>query len=252
MSTITPSRPEDSTNKDDYTKHCHYTIRHYTCGHRKWPKPRVAHIGCPESPTSKRRCDNMASRPKDVYTGEACSQCRPAKSKQMCSDAFDTLIQKTWADAKNREHISKMAHLASEALLKSEGGERGLVKLDMRNLPTGKTSQEEKTNNDTASPQILNMRKSGEEQKPENFVNQIVGPSAQTSLEGQDANQPPPKSLLSSVWNLMKPNNMITEAPTQNTELKGWSDVEEEVDWEAARDEDRQLWKDKGDWVHVS
>lgn len=252
--------------KDDYTKKCHYTIRHHTCGHSTWTRPRVLHVGCQHNPLTKKRCDNMASRPKDVYTNDLCHKCRP-NAKERNSDPFDILLRKAQDDERARERISRMAHLTSTALGSVEEEKMMADRAKMARLypVVAKPAEVErkvalKDNQKVPVEKAKKVDVDDVEQKSEtkNGKNAEI-PAKETSKAilsnkfpaEKSASQPAPKSLLTNVWNIIKPSKVNTVQKTESDTTDDWSDSDEKVDWKFMRDEDNHLWKDNDDWVHV-
>jgi hypothetical protein len=79
----------------DFSTKCHYTLQIYTCNHKSFlPTHRITHVSAclyadtanlltsdlsPSYPLNgnKHRCNNMASKPREVHVNELCSKCRP-------------------------------------------------------------------------------------------------------------------------------------------------------------------------------
>lgn len=264
MSNITGPRLAFLAEKDDYSKKCHRILRHYNCGHHKWA-PKIVHVGCPHNPQSKKRCDNMASKPKDLYPGEMCSKCRPTV-KEMSPDPFDALLKKFREDEQAQERIQRMEHFGSAGLIlgnpKSQTENVGLQDIGLPNtkeFSQAALSQEEpclisKEATNPASDRNANTSSMEKEEKENDGKDETIEPTIPKSDGGWS--QPASRSLLASVWHLMKPTKKSPSDDTTQHHVSNpcddWSDSDEEMNWEFMKNEDNQLWKDKeDDWVHI-
>lgn len=262
MSTITGPRSTSLIEKDNYSKKCHWTIHHYNCGHRKHA-PRIVHVGCPQNPQNKKRCDNMAPCAREVYFSEPCSKCRPKaeETKEMSSDPFDALLKRAKEEEDARKSIRKIEHLASAALQNHDDQKDKMENLALQIAKTPKTKSSQQEALVQNKPPLagddackLASHKNGkdsvrnEEQtanKNEDDMVESANPHPE-KLSGHES-----RSLLASVWNLMKPTRINQVDSTQYHD-DDWSDSDEEANWESMKDEDNQLWKEKeDDWVHV-
>jgi hypothetical protein len=89
-----PPKKPSSKVADDYTKKCHYTLKVYSCTHKKWElDPRISHKGhCTQTASNRNTCRNMAGSPLERKMGRICNECRVKEGAATGSHWGDDLL----------------------------------------------------------------------------------------------------------------------------------------------------------------
>jgi hypothetical protein len=89
-----PPKKPSSKVADDYTKKCHYTMKVYSCTHKKWElDPRISHKGhCTQTASNRNTCRNMAGSPLERKMGRICNECRVKEGAATGSHWGDDLL----------------------------------------------------------------------------------------------------------------------------------------------------------------
>jgi hypothetical protein len=281
----------------DFTTKCHYTLRLYTCTHKSFlPVPRITHVRtCPNyvpsnptlsdhSPTyllnaSKHRCNNMASKPKEIHLSELCSKCRPYSlgvEKQLRD--FETLV--TEENVPKREE-GEERHTSRSEMNSSIGWGVSSDEIErVVNAPT-QTGTLTQSAPEPPFPPPLSLKIPESEPileqpsdssistdtpgKRERWVG--VCPSVENGEAASSLNltkrgggglfskifkpRVSGKSEEVKTMERVKEDNIEEEGKGSG---KGWVSVKDDPDWEALSAEEREektLWKDDGEWVNV-
>lgn len=244
----------------DFTKKCHFTIQLYPCGHKTWlNKPRIRHIhpycllAYPADPliptkvkeqggnkSSKTRCTNMASKPKEVHMTEICSSCEPfvfdwggekketaVLQKDIGIDGLEErLARMRISDVKNKDEIGKDAE--GNSRIRPEQPKKDEQTKEMTNTSTlGKLEAEESSpvheeiiTRSTSSASSKNIRK--EETVKEETESNAVGTAPQA------------RTLFGSFVNMFKgtPDISGLDSLKDDEPIEIWTEIDEDPDWD--------------------
>jgi hypothetical protein len=280
----------------DFTNKCHYTLRIYTCTHKSFSQsPRITHIspclyGVSSSTTtspiltqsspydqlnaSKKRCNNMASKPREIQINELCSKCRPLNlgAKKKLRD-FERLVPDRGGNREVRGNEVLNSTTTGDWGGSADEIEQGLKALTLTETPTAPESEPTLTSQNVsqipAKEPILEQPSDSQVSddalgKKERWA--VAGPSAPNG-EAPLAVKVGKKGLLSRIlWPLGNSEEAstpesITEESAENGVKTGgkckWVKVREDPDWDVVSDEERKerkekkLWRDKGERVNV-
>jgi hypothetical protein len=288
----------------DFTSKCHYTLRIYTCTHKSFSQsPRITHIspclyGVSSSTTaspilsqispyeqlnaSKKRCNNMASKPREIQINELCSKCRPHNlgAEKKLRD-FERLVPDRGDNGEVRGN-----EVLNSTTTEDWGGsfdeiERGLKALTLTETPAMPESEPALTSQNVsqipAKEQILEQPSDSQVSddtlgKKERWA--VAGPSAPNG-EAPLAVRVGKKGLLSTIlWpfgnseeastpesitggNIAEGDKVGKESAENGGKTSGkgkWVKVRDDLDWEVVSDEERKekkLWRDEAEWVNI-
>jgi hypothetical protein len=304
-----PHPNKSATVTPDFTNKCHYTLRIYTCTHKSFlPTPRITHVSpclyyavpathflSDLSPyyllnESKRRCSNMASKPKEIHINEPCSKCRPHNlgvDKKL--RAFEVMTPNGEQKGEVREEVFNSIYFAD-----GEGSaheiERGLKALSLTETETPSVPKLQLHPEPEPEPEpALTAQDVNELPENEPILEQPSDSEISTDTHGKKESwvdicpsvangeaapgaKSSRKGLLSRIFKPFGPfapdtiaeetvEEVKTEAEsaadgrkTGEGKGKGWVKVKDDLDWEVVNDERKEgtLWKDEGKWINVN
>jgi hypothetical protein len=283
----------DSTNK------CHYTLRIYTCTHKSFSQsPRITHISSSTttSPTlsqispydrliaSKKRCNNMASKPREIQIKELCSKCRPLNlgaEKKLRN--FERLVPDRGNNGEVRENEVLNSTTTEDWGGSTDEIERSLMALALTETPAAPESEPASTSQNIS--QIPAKEPILEQPSDSQVSDDTLGKKERWAVAGTSApNGEAPlavkvgkNGLLSRIlWPFGSSEEASTpesiadghiaeegKAGKESAENRGktggkgkWVKVREDPDWDVVSDEEREreekkLWRDEGEWVNL-
>jgi hypothetical protein len=286
-----------STQTPDFATKCHYTLRIYACTHKSFlPTPRITHVSpclyaVPSSTSpilndlsahqlltaSNKRCDNLASAPKELYLDEVCSKCQPhprGTEKKLRNLETLTNTEQTATTTEDLDGSADEIERGLQALTlnstpsTSQPATKPTLKLETENINNIAAIEpliEQPTDSEVSTPPDMQPKK-------ERWVD--VCPSVPNGVApgASVAN----KGLLSKIFSPFGRSDGVSTAektaehrPVEEAKVErengvgvaktgkkksAWIKVKEDPDWEVVTDEERKdkvSWKDEGEWVNV-
>lgn len=301
------SNQSSVNSTSDFTNKCHYTLRIYTCTHKSFSQsPCITHISpclygvsssITTSPTlsqispydrliaRKKRCNNMASKPREIQIKELCSKCRPLNlgAEKKLRD-FERLVPDRGDNGEVRGNEVLNSTTTEDWGGSTDEIERGLKALALMETPAAPESEPASTSQNIsqipAKEPILEQPSDSRVSddtlgKKERWA--VAGPSAPNG-EAPLAVKVGKNGLLSRIlWPFGSSEEASTpesitdghiaedgKAGKESAENRGktggkgkWVKVREDPDWDVVSDEEskereeKKLWRDEVEWVNL-
>jgi hypothetical protein len=286
-----------STQAPNFANKCHYTLRIYVCTHKSFlPTPRITHVSpclyaVPNSTSpilndlsahqlltaSNKRCDNLASTPKELYFDEVCSKCRSRpRGTEKKKNNLETLTNPE-RTATTTEYLLGSADEIERDLQAltltstpsaSQPATKPTLKLETENINSIAAVEpliEQPTDSEVSTPPNMQPKKERWADVSPSVPNGVA-PGARAANKGLLSKifSPFGRSDGGSAAEKTAEHRPVEEAKVERENGVGvvktgkkksaWIKVKEDPDWEVMTDEERKdniSWKDEGEWANV-